>query len=177
MRYTWTILFLSTIVVANWLTTEFGFVAVGFGLAATAGTYAAGLALGLRDVLQDHAGRLWVLGTILVGGGISYIAADPFIAVASVTAFTVSELADWLIYTPLRGKAESGGARWSGAVTASNLVGAIIDTAIFVGIAFGAAAISGAMAGQLVGKLWATLMVLIPFWIARVAVSHRLRSS
>lgn len=34
--------YLATIVVANWLTAEYGFVPVGLGLLATAGTYAAG---------------------------------------------------------------------------------------------------------------------------------------
>lgn len=165
---------LGTIVLANWLTTEYGFWPVGFGLSATAGTVAAGSALGLRDLLQDASGRWWVFGTIVIGGGISYLIADPFIAVASATAFLLSELVDFAVYTPLRGKAERGGARWSAAVFGSNLVGAVVDTAVFIGIAFGAAAINGAMAGQLVGKLWATLLILIPVWAVR-AVSHRVR--
>lgn len=181
MKYAATLALLTTIIAANWLTTEYGFVAVGFGLVATAGTYAAGVALGIRDVLQDHAGRPWLLGTILVGGGISYLIADPFIAIASAVAFTVSELVDWGVYTPLRGKAAEGSNRWSGAVIGSNLVGAVVDTAIFIGIAFGAAAISGAMAGQFVGKFWASMLVVIPFYVLRLwrdrAVSNRLRTS
>ena len=181
MKYAATLALLATIVAANWLTTEFGFVAVGFGLTATAGTYAAGVALGLRDVLQDHANRTWLLGTILAGGAISYLIADPFIALASATAFTVSEVIDWGVYTPLRGKAAEGTNRWSAAVVGSNLVGAVVDTAIFIGIAFGAAAISGAMAGQLVGKFWASMLVVIPFYVLRLvrerAVSDRLRAS
>ena len=181
MKYAATLALLATIVLANWLTTEFWFVAVGFGLTATAGTYAAGVALGIRDVLQDHAGRAWVLGTILVGGGISYLIADPFIALASAVAFTVSELVDWGVYTPLRANAAEGTNRWSGAVIGSNFVGAVVDTAIFIGIAFGAAAISGAMAGQLVGKFWASLLIVVPFYVVRLvrerAVSDRLRTS
>jgi uncharacterized PurR-regulated membrane protein YhhQ (DUF165 family) len=165
---------LTTIILANWLTTEYGFVAVGFGLTATAGTYAAGLALGLRDVLQDNSGRFTVLAVILLGGGLSYLVADPFIALASAVAFTASELLDWAVYTPLRGKATSGSSRWSGAVLASNLLGAVLDTALFVGIAFGAAAIQGAMLGQLVGKGWASLAIIIPFFIYRTTRERRL---
>lgn len=45
------------IVAANYLTTRFGFVPVGFGLAATAGTFAAGVTLALRDAIQDTLGR------------------------------------------------------------------------------------------------------------------------
>ena len=39
---------------ANWLTSRYGFIPVGLGLSATAGTYAAGLCLLARD---------WVHGT------------------------------------------------------------------------------------------------------------------
>lgn len=165
---------LATILLANWLTTEYGFVAVGFGLTATAGTYAAGLALGLRDLLQDAGGKLWVLGTIAAGGVLSYLIADPFIALASAVAFAASELTDFAVYTPLRAKAARGGRRWTAAVAGSNLIGAIVDTAIFIGIAFGTAAIWPAMPGQLFGKAWATLLILIPFWGHR-ALSVRVR--
>jgi len=167
---------LATIVAANWLTTEFGFVPVGFGLTATAGTYAAGLALGLRDLLQDNGGKRWVLGVIAAGGVLSYLVSDPFIAIASAVAFAAGELIDFAVYTPLRAKAEAGSGRWTVAVAGSNLVGAIIDTALFIGIAFGVSLIWSAMPGQLVGKAWATLALLIPFWIGR-AVSHRKRST
>jgi len=34
--------FVAAIVLANWLTSRYGFVSVGLGLSATAGTYAAG---------------------------------------------------------------------------------------------------------------------------------------
>lgn len=168
MKWIYAVALLGTIVLANWLTTEYGFVSVGFGLVATAGTYAAGLALGLRDLLQDTGGRWWVLGTILAGGVVSYLIADPFIALASAVAFTVSELADMAVYSPLRSR------NWTGAVVASNLVGAVVDTAIFIGIAFGAAMIQGSMLGQIVGKAWATLALLVVVWGCR-AVSVRRR--
>lgn len=168
MKWIYAVALLGTIVLANWLTTEYGFVSVGFGLVATAGTYAAGLALGLRDLLQDTGGRWWVLGTILAGGVVSYLIADPFIALASAVAFTVGELADMAVYSPLRSR------NWTGAVVASNLVGAVVDTAIFIGIAFGAAMIQGSMLGQIVGKAWATLALLVVVWGCR-AVSVRRR--
>jgi hypothetical protein len=145
------------IVMANWLTSEFGLVPAGFGLMVTAGTYAAGLALGVRDWLQDTAGTWWVFGAIAVGGVVSYWLADPVIALASAAAFTVSELCDMAIYTPLRGKT------WPGAVALSNLVGAIVDTIIFIGIAGSVlgTTIWAAMPGQLVGKGWATLAFVL----------------
>lgn len=153
--------FIATILLANYLTTRFGFVPVGFGLTATAGTFAAGFALALRDAVQDALGRWAVLTAIVVGAGLSFLVADPFIALASAAAFLISELADFAIYTPLRRKSRLGDKRWAGAVIASNLVGAVVDTAIFLGIAFGAAAILPSIPGQLVGKSWATLAYLL----------------
>jgi queuosine precursor transporter len=157
--------FLATILLANWLTTRYGFVPVGFGLMATAGTFAAGFALALRDAVQDSLGRLAVTAAIVVGAGLSFLVADPFIALASAAAFLVSELADFAVYTPLRGRARIGGRKWAVAVLASNAVGAVVDTAIFLGIAFGAVAILPGMPGQFVGKAWATLLFLALGWV------------
>ena len=47
---------LGTVVAANWLAATFGLVAAGFGFIVPAGTYAAGIALGLRDGL-DRVGE------------------------------------------------------------------------------------------------------------------------
>lgn len=156
--------FLASIIVANWLTTVYGFVPVGFGLAATAGTFAAGFALALRDATQDSLGKWPVVATVLLGAGISYLIADPFIATASAVAFLLSELADFAVYTPLRRKS------WAGAVVASNAVGAVLDTVVFIGIAFGAAMILPSLLGQLVGKAWATGLYLVIGGVARAVL-------
>lgn len=152
--------FVSAIILANVLTTRFGFISVGFGQVATAGTLAAGFALALRDATQDALGRGGVVAVIVGGAGLSFAAADPFIATASAVAFLLSELADFAIYTPLRRRSRLGDRRWAGAVVASNTAGAVIDTAVFLGIAFGAAAIAPGLLGQFVGKGWATLAYL-----------------
>jgi hypothetical protein len=134
---------------------------MGFGLSATAGTYAAGLTLSLRDVSQDWGGRRYVLGLIALGGALSFLVADGRIALASLVAFTVSELADWAVYQPLRDRS------WYGAVAASNLVGAVVDTCLFLGIAFGVSSIRDALPGQLVGKAWVTLAFLAVAYLVR----------
>jgi uncharacterized PurR-regulated membrane protein YhhQ (DUF165 family) len=152
---------LASIIIANWLTTRYGFVPVGFGLASTAGTFIAGFALALRDSTQDLLGKKWMLATIAVGALISYLIADPFIATASAAAFLIAELIDFTIYTPLRKKSKLGDRRWAAAVIASNVGSAIADTVVFLAIAFGWAAVLPAMAGQLVGKAWATVLYLI----------------
>jgi len=138
-----------SIVLANWLVTRYGLVPVGFGLVAPAGVYAAGLALALRDGTQDLAGRVAVIALILVGATLSWWLASGTIAFASGVAFLVSELADFGVYTPLRRKGLAL------AVFASNLVGAVLDTYVFLWLAhFGTS--NRLVAGQLLGKFWAT---------------------
>jgi uncharacterized PurR-regulated membrane protein YhhQ (DUF165 family) len=98
---------------------------------------------------------------IVAAAALSYFVASPAIAIASAVAFGVAELLDFAVYTPLRAKSRLGDLRWSGAVFASGVVGALVDTVVFIGLAFGTAAISGVLIGQLVGKLWANLAYLI----------------
>jgi len=145
--------FIAAIVLANYLTTRYGFVPVGLGLTATAGTFAAGLALGLRDVLHETLGRWGVLAVILVGAAVSYLVADARIATASAVAVLLSELADMAVYSPLRERA------WAAAVLLSNTVGALVDTVVFLWIAgfFAWSAVPGQMVGKVV---WATLVPL-----------------
>lgn len=152
--------FVLSIAAANYATSTYGMVPVGFALVATAGTYFAGLTLVLRDIVQDLAGRTPLRTAVLlvlligVGGVLSYVLADPMIAVASVVAFVVSELVDAAIYSPLR---DRGFVR---AAFTSNVAGAIVDTWLFLAIA-GFAIDRYAVAGQLVGKLLlGTLVVL-----------------
>lgn len=169
-------LFIASVLLANILTTRYGFVPVGFGLFATAGTYVAGATLALRDAVQDTLGRWVVLAAILVGAGLSFVMAAPFIALASLIAFLVSEFADFAVYTPLRRGSKLGDVRWALAVGLSTVVGAVVDTVLFIGIAFGPAAILPAMPGQLVGKAWAALVFILVGWgVARVVPREPLR--
>lgn len=119
--------FLTVIVAANALTAAFGLVE-WLGLTATGGTWVAGLTFVARDTLQDTGGRRWVSFAILAGASISAIL-SPQLALASAAAFLLSELADFAVYTPLL---NSGRTR---AAIASNLVGSIVDTAVFLAIA------------------------------------------
>lgn len=141
--------FVACILAANYVTTEYGMVPVGFGLMATAGTYFAGLSFVLRDAVQDTAGRRWTLALIVAGALLSYLVSDPFIALASGCAFLASETADQLVYSPLRTKG------YVRAAIASNVVGALVDTVLFLWIA--GFPIRGAIAGQMTGKLLVTL--------------------
>lgn len=156
----------TSITAANLLTTHYGLVPVGFGLITTAGTFAAGAALLLRDIVQDTLGRTAVLGGIAAGAAVTAYT-SPTLAVASATAFLAAELADMAIYTPLRKRG------WARAVLASNTLGAIVDTLLFLLLA-GFPITAAAVGGQLVGKLaWATLLpVLAVLTIRQVRRGH-----
>ena len=153
---------------ANLLTARYGLIPVGFGLSATAGTYAAGLCLTARDWVHDIAGRAAVLAAVAAGGLASAVTASPRLAAASATAFVVSELADWAVYRPLRRHG------WAAAVLASNTVGALADTLLFMHLA-GFATTGAVLAGQLTAKTAATLAVLIPALVIRAVLRHRLQ--
>jgi queuosine precursor transporter len=151
--------FVATVVAANWAVNRWGIVSVGFGLEAPAGVFFAGLAFGLRDALHEAGGRWWVLAAIAVGGVVSYVIEDAVtipgghvpLALASAIAFTVSELADLGVYSPLRER------NWPIAVAASNVVGAVLDSALFLWLAFGSLDF---LAGQVVAKSYMIALAL-----------------
>lgn len=149
--------YIGTIVLANWAIQTFGLVPVGLGLVAPAGVYFAGLAFTFRDLVQEKLGRQWTVGAIVLGAGLSAFVSPQF-ALASGVAFLVSELADFAVYTPLRAR------HWLGAVAASNTVGLVADSALFLGLAFGSLEF---LAGQVVGKVWMTLLAVALLVLAR----------
>ncbi len=64
--------------------------------------YLANVVVGLVFVLRDYAQRVLghsILLATLAAGAITYMMVDPAIAIASVIAFTLSELTDWAIYS------------------------------------------------------------------------------
>jgi uncharacterized PurR-regulated membrane protein YhhQ (DUF165 family) len=148
------------VVAANVATARLGMVPAGFGLVVSAGTWAAGLALVMRDALDRAGGLAWVLGTITAGVALSAWLAGPALAVASAVAFALSELADLAVFRQLRRRTLAG------AVAASNAAGAVVDTLVFLPLAgFGltAAAVGGQLlvkAGWLTGAALLVLAVL-----------------
>lgn len=152
--------FAATIPTANWLIGNVGthcipdgpcLIPVGFGLDAPSGVLMIGLALVLRDIVHERQGAQAALGAILIGGVLSWLVAPPALVVASTAAFIFSELADMGIYAPLRRRALTA------AVVASGLVGSIVDSAIFLWLAFGSL---DYIAGQVVGKMWMSLLAV-----------------
>ena len=149
--------FLLCIPFANWLIGTVGTVCVPQGpclvpvlpgLMAPSGVLAAGAALVLRDVVQRCLGAGWGFGAIVVGSALSALLAPPALVAASALAFLLSEVADFAVYTPLQRRGLVL------AVLLSSGVGLVIDSLVFLLLAFGSLDF---LAGQVVGKAWAVL--------------------
>ena len=167
--------FVATVYAANWTLERFGLIELPLiGWMAPAGVFWAGLGFGIRDALHEAGGKRWVLAAIAIGTALSWWLGDGVtipgghvsIALASGAAFALSELADLAIYSPLRER------QWVAAVTISNLVGAVIDSALFLWLAFGAV---DAMGGQIVGKALMILPALPIVWEVRRRAVPRYR--
>ncbi len=153
---------------ANWMIGNVGTVCppespclipVAPGVMAPSGVLMIGLALVLRDLVQRRLGLRWVTGAIMVGALLSGLVAPPALVVASATAFLLSETADLMVYTPLQRR------RLVLAVLASSAVGLVVDSFVFLYLAFGSLEF---LLGQVLGKGWMVLAAL-PFiaWLRR----------
>ncbi len=161
-------LFILTIPAANWMIGHVGtmcppespcLIPVAPGTMAPSGVLMIGLALVLRDVVQRRLGAPAGLAAIAAGAVISTWLAPPAIVVASATAFVLSELADFFVYTPLQRR------RFVLAVVASSAVGLVVDSAVFLHLAFGSLDF---LPGQILGKLWMVLLAIpILAWLRR----------
>jgi queuosine precursor transporter len=141
---------------------------VGFGLQAPSGVVFVGVSLSLRDSLQDLGGARSTVVAILVGALISSVI-NPQVAIASGVTFLVSELADFAVYTPLRRT------HLAWAIVTSNIVGAAVDSVLFLALAFGAARVSQYAFAQVIGKFeWS--VVAMPY-VLRTARLKRVRTS
>lgn len=147
--------FAATIPIANWMIGHVGvncvpcLLPVAPGLMAPSGVVMIGVALVLRDMVHEAGGVGAALLAIATGAFVSVLVAPPAWVIASAVAFTVAELADLVVYTPLREK------RLGLAVLLSGVVGAIVDSALFLYLAFGSLDF---IAGQVVGKAWMSLI-------------------
>lgn len=159
--------FIATIPLANWMIGNVGtfciddgpcMLPVGFGLAAPSGVLAVGAALVLRDLVQEEFGLKVAFAAVLIGATLSYVLADPYIAMASFAAYALAETADLLVYSKLRQKSIEL------AVLASGLVGSVIDSAVFLLIAFGSMQF---IEGQILGKLWVSIVAVVVLKIIR----------
>ena len=103
--------YIACIPLANWMIGHVGtvcvpqgpcLVPVAPGLMAPSGVLLVGLALVLRDLVQRRLGIAYALAAIAVGAVLSGLLAPLPLVIASTTAFLLSELADFAVYTPLQ---------------------------------------------------------------------------
>lgn len=152
--------FLACVPLANWMIGHVGTVCVpdgpclipvAPGLMAPSGVLMVGFALVLRDLVQRSLGALWGVLAIILGTLISLALAPGALVLASGVAFLVSEFADFAVFTPLQRRGLLL------AVLASSAVGLVVDSVLFLGLAFHSLDF---LAGQVVGKLLAVLISL-----------------
>lgn len=156
------VLYVGTIVGANWAIKHYGVAPVGFGYVAPAGVYFVAAALILRDYVQWATGKLPMLGALAVGIVVSYFVADHQVAAASALAFAFSELVDFALFTWIA-------PRWSRAVLIGGLAGAVVDSVIFLQVAFGSLAF---LPGQILGKSYGIVAAALVIGARRRAVAH-----
>ena len=154
------VLFCLTIPVANWMIGHVGtdcspkgpcLVPVAPGVLAPSGVLMIGAALVLRDLVQRRLGIEFGIAAIIAGAGVSTGVAPASLVVASAAAFLLSEFADFAVYTPLARR------RLVAAVVASSIVGLVVDSIVFLWLAFGSLDL---LLGQIVGKTWMVLLAI-----------------
>ncbi|MBX9390365.1 VUT family protein [Streptomonospora nanhaiensis] len=148
-----------TVVASNLAVAYVGMLPVLPGITAPAGVYLVGLALVLRDLLQDATSWRWSVAAVAMGAALSALF-SPELALASAAAFLLSELADLAVYTPMRRRGLII------AVAASNAVGLLLDSVLFLWLAFGDLAY---LPGQVLGKTWMTAAAIVALLAIRRA--------
>lgn len=156
--------FAATIPAANWMIGNLGtfcvpdgpcLIPIAPGLMAPSGVLMVGFALVLRDWLHEAAGKTWALVAVLIGAALSLVVSPPALAAASAVAFLASELADFAVYSRLRERSKPA------AVMASQIVGAVLDSMLFVYLAFGSLDFS---AGTALAKIYSGAVVAAFLW-------------
>ncbi|MDO8875998.1 MAG: VUT family protein [Pseudolabrys sp.] len=154
------VLFCLTIPAANWMIGNVGstcvpngpcLLPVAPGLLAPSGVLMIGAALVLRDLVQRRLGIEYGIAAIVAGAALSAGFAPRSLVIASAAAFLLSELVDFVVYTPLARR------RLVLAVVASSMVGLVVDSLVFLWLAFGSLDF---LAGQIVGKTWMVLLAI-----------------
>lgn len=119
----WTTAYIGAVVAINWLFVVVPMVPV-LGTMFPPVMLVVGFVFVFRDFAQREIGH-WVVIAMLVAGGISYFMSAPVVALASVTAFLISEAIDWAVYTFTRKPL-------SQRILLSSAVAVPVDTIVFL---------------------------------------------
>lgn len=158
--------YISTVPLANWMIGNIGLcvkpdiclVPVAPEIMAPSGVLAIGLAFVLRNFMQDLWGIKITLIAMAAGAALSGFVSPPALVVASMSAFILAEIADMAVYTPLKQKGMTI------ALLASCFAGAVIDSAVFLWVAFGSL---DYIVGEVIGKSYAAVFAAIIMKVIR----------
>lgn len=155
-------IFAGLIVASNAMLQAWGLWSLPWGWTFPAGTLAAAGTWPARDVLSRFAGPRWGpwagLLAVFSGAALAYLI-TPVYAVASASAYAVSEGTDWALFWAMGGQRLRGW-RYVGPVAVSTVIAAGVDSFVFLSLAhipFGAA-----MPGLLFVKWSVVLLVGLP---------------
>lgn len=123
---------------------------LGFGLFSPMALLA-GAVFVLRDFAQRQVGHYVLLG-MAAGAFLSYVLADPFVATASVAAFVLAEVVDWMIYTVTKKP-------FKDRVLVSSLISTPVDTLVFLFI------ITGLTTGTFVLMVLSKMVAAVAVWV------------
>ncbi|MCH7487896.1 MAG: VUT family protein [Proteobacteria bacterium] len=154
MAFRYTILYVALIVAVNYGFTVAPLVALPGGGTWPPISLAVGFVFIARDYAQREVGHRVIIA-MLAAGIISYFMASPFVAVASVAAFLISEFADWAVYS-------FTGRSFARRVLLSSAVGTPIDSAVFLAL-IGQFSVIGVLA-MTASKMLGALLV---WWMIR----------
>ena len=125
------------------------------GVEAPSGVYVVGITLVLRDLLQRRVSKPTMFALIVVGTVLAAFV-SPAVALASGLAFAASETVDYAVFSALERR---GTYR---AIAGSNAVSLIVDSVLFLTIAFGTLQY---VEGQIIGKAIATVVAMGALWL------------
>lgn len=157
--------FASCVVLANWAIVHVGVdngpghprtIPLGLGLAAPSGVLFAGALFTLRDLIHERIGSGRTLLVIIATAPLSAVTSAPSIALASVATFLVAEAVDWAVYVRALRRGRDA------AVVASNVASSLVDSALFLSLAFGSIPDAKVVVGMTIGKFAASALAFAP---------------
>ena len=126
MAYRYTIFYVVLIVAVNYGFTVVPLVPLPGGEMWPPISLVVGFVFVARDYAQRAIGHRVIIA-MLAAGVISYFMASPFVAIASVAAFLISEFVDWAVYS-------FTGRDFARRVLLSSAVGTPIDSTVFMAL-------------------------------------------
>jgi len=124
MSFKYTALYVVLIVLVNWSFTVVPLVDMPGGEKWPPMSLVVGFIFVARDFAQREIGHRVIIA-MLIAAVLSYVMASPYVAVASLSAFLISEFADWAVYS-------FTGRPFSQRVLISSAIGTPLDSVVFL---------------------------------------------